>query len=45
MLPSTVQSSIALVAVARGNVAAAVCSASASNLIGIFVTPAAGGRC
>ena len=39
LLPSTVQSSIALTAVARGNVAAAVCSASASNLIGIFLTP------
>jgi sodium/bile acid cotransporter 7 len=39
MLPSTVQSSIAFVAVARGNVPAAVCSASASNLFGIFITP------
>lgn len=39
LLPSTVQSSIALTAVARGNVAAAVCSASFSNLAGIFVTP------
>lgn len=39
VLPSTVQSSIAFTAVARGNVPAAVCSASASNLIGIFVTP------
>ena len=39
LLPSTVQSSIAFTAVGRGNVAAAVCSASASNLIGIFVTP------
>ena len=39
MLPSTVQSSIALVAVARGNVPAAICSASASNLIGMFITP------
>jgi sodium/bile acid cotransporter 7 len=38
-LPSTVQSSIAFTSVARGNVAAAVCSASASNFIGIFVTP------
>jgi solute carrier family 10 (sodium/bile acid cotransporter), member 7 len=40
LLPSTVQSSIAFTAIARGNVAAAVCSASFSNLIGIFVTPA-----
>jgi len=39
VLPSTVQSSIALVAVARGNVPAAICSASASNLLGIFLTP------
>lgn len=39
LLPSTVQSSIAFTAVARGNVAAAVCSASFSNLIGIFITP------
>ncbi len=34
LLPSTVQSSIAFTAIARGNVAAAVCSASFSNLIG-----------
>jgi sodium/bile acid cotransporter 7 len=39
VLPSTVQSSIAFTAMARGNVAAAICSASASNLIGIFLTP------
>ncbi len=39
VLPSTVQSSIAFTSIARGNVAAALCSASASNLIGIFVTP------
>ncbi len=38
-LPSTVQSSIALTAVARGNVAAAVCAASASNLLGVLLTP------
>ena len=38
-LPSTVQSSIAFTSVARGNVPAAVCSASASNLLGIFLTP------
>ncbi len=40
LLPSTVQSSIAFTAMARGNVPAAVCSASASNLLGIFLTPA-----
>lgn len=39
LLPSTVQSSIAFTAIARGNVAAAVCSASFSNLIGIVLTP------
>lgn len=39
LLPSTVQSSIAFTAIAGGNVAAAVCSASLSNLIGIVLTP------
>jgi sodium/bile acid cotransporter 7 len=39
LLPSTVQSSIAFTAIARGNVAAAVCAASFSNLIGIVATP------
>lgn len=38
-VPSTVQSNVALVARARGDVAAAVCSASASNLIGVLLTP------
>jgi sodium/bile acid cotransporter 7 len=38
-LPSTFQASIAFTALARGNVAAAVCSASASNFAGIFLTP------
>jgi solute carrier family 10 (sodium/bile acid cotransporter), member 7 len=39
LLPSTVQSSIGFTSIARGNVAAAVCSASASNFLGIFLTP------
>ena len=39
LLPSTVQSSIAFTAMAGGNVAAAVCSASLSNLAGILLTP------
>ncbi|MEE4453863.1 bile acid:sodium symporter family protein [Novosphingobium resinovorum] len=39
LLPSTVQSSIAFTAIAGGNVAAAVVSASFSNLAGIFITP------
>jgi sodium/bile acid cotransporter 7 len=38
-LPSTIQSSIAFVAVARGDVPAAVASASAANLVGVFLTP------
>jgi solute carrier family 10 (sodium/bile acid cotransporter), member 7 len=38
-LPSTVQSSIAFTSIARGNVAAAICSASFSNLIGMVLTP------
>lgn len=38
-LPSTVQSSIAFTSVAQGNVAGAVCSASFSNIAGMFITP------
>ena len=38
-LPSTMQASIAFTSVAGGNVPAALCSASASNLFGIFLTP------
>lgn len=38
-LPSTVQSSIAFTSIARGNVAAALCAATASNLLGMAVTP------
>jgi sodium/bile acid cotransporter 7 len=38
-LPSTVQSSIAFTSIARGNVSAAVCAATASNLLGIAITP------
>ena len=39
VLPATVQSAIAFTSMARGNVPAAVCSASASTLLGVFVTP------
>lgn len=39
LLPSTVQSSIAFTSIARGNVPAALCSASVSNLLGVVVTP------
>jgi solute carrier family 10 (sodium/bile acid cotransporter), member 7 len=38
-LPSTVQASIAFTALAGGNVPAAMCSASASNLLGVFLSP------
>jgi sodium/bile acid cotransporter 7 len=38
-LPSTVQSSIALTSIARGNVPGAVCAATASSLIGMVFTP------
>jgi sodium/bile acid cotransporter 7 len=38
-LPSTVQSSIALTSIAEGNVAAAVCSATLSSLVGIVLSP------
>lgn len=40
ILPSTIQSSIAFTATARGDVAAAICSASFSNLAGMVLTPA-----
>jgi len=39
LLPSTVQSSIAFTSIARGNVAAAVCAGSFSNLLGVVLTP------
>ncbi|MFE3879219.1 bile acid:sodium symporter family protein [Kitasatospora sp. NPDC059146] len=39
LLPSTVQSSIAFTSIARGNTAAAVCSATFSSLFGILLTP------
>ncbi|MFD7737622.1 bile acid:sodium symporter family protein [Streptomyces sp. MJM8645] len=39
LLPSTVQSSIAFTSIARGNTAAAVCSATFSSLFGIILTP------
>ncbi len=39
LLPSTVQSSIAFVSVARGNIAGAITAATVSNLIGMIVTP------
>lgn len=39
LLPSTVQSSIAFTSMAGGNVPAAVCAASLSNILGVFLTP------
>jgi solute carrier family 10 (sodium/bile acid cotransporter), member 7 len=39
LLPSTVQSSIAFTSIARGNVPAALCCASLSNLAGVVITP------
>lgn len=38
-LPSTVQSSIAFVSIAKGNVPAAIASASASQMLGVLLTP------
>ncbi|MCF8603710.1 bile acid:sodium symporter [Gordonia sp. HY442] len=40
LVPSTVQSSIAFTSIARGNVPGAIVSASASNLLGVVLTPA-----
>jgi solute carrier family 10 (sodium/bile acid cotransporter), member 7 len=39
VLPATVQSAIAFTSMARGNIPAAVCSASASTMLGVFITP------
>jgi sodium/bile acid cotransporter 7 len=39
LLPSTVQTSVALTSVARGNVAGAICGATVSNVVGMVLTP------
>lgn len=39
VVPSTLQSSIAFTALARGNVSAAICAGSFSNIAGILLTP------
>jgi solute carrier family 10 (sodium/bile acid cotransporter), member 7 len=39
LVPSTVQSSIAFTSIARGNVSAALVSASVSNIVGVVLTP------
>lgn len=38
-LPSTISSSVAMTAIARGNIPAAIFNASISSLLGIFLTP------
>jgi solute carrier family 10 (sodium/bile acid cotransporter), member 7 len=43
VLPSTVQSSIAFTSIGRGNVPAALCAATASNLLGMLLTPVLAG--
>ncbi|MBV7363652.1 bile acid:sodium symporter [Actinomycetaceae bacterium TAE3-ERU4] len=39
LLPSTIQSSVTFTSIAHGNVPAAVCAATVSNLSGMFITP------
>ncbi|GEA42494.1 Predicted Na+-dependent transporter [Corynebacterium striatum] len=39
LVPSTVQSSVTFTSVAKGNIAGAIVSASASNLVGVIMTP------
>ncbi|MEJ5997964.1 bile acid:sodium symporter family protein [Corynebacterium sp. H130] len=39
LVPSTVQSSVAFTSIAGGNVAGSIVSASASNLVGVVLTP------
>ncbi|MEX3517344.1 bile acid:sodium symporter family protein [Corynebacterium camporealensis] len=39
LVPSTVQSSVAFTSIAKGNIAGAIVSASASNLLGVLFTP------
>lgn len=39
VLPSTIQSSVALTGAAMGNVAGAICAATLSNVGGMFITP------
>lgn len=39
LVPSTVQSSVAFTSVAKGNIAGAIVSAPASNLVGVIMTP------
>jgi solute carrier family 10 (sodium/bile acid cotransporter), member 7 len=49
LMPSTVQSSVTFTAIAKGNVPAALCAASISNVLGVLISPlwvalAMGGR-
>ena len=43
VLPSTVQSSIAFTSIAHGNIPAAICAATVSNLLGMLLTPVVAG--
>lgn len=43
VLPSTVQSSITFTSLAGGNVAAAICAATFSNVLGVLLTPVLAG--
>lgn len=38
-IPSTIQSSITLTSIAKGNVSGSICAATLSNILGIFLTP------
>ncbi|USR78656.1 bile acid:sodium symporter family protein [Arcanobacterium pinnipediorum] len=40
LLPSTVQSSVTFVSIARGDIASAIAAATVSNIAGMFITPA-----
>lgn len=39
LLPSTVQSSVTMTSIARGNIAASVCAATISTIAGVVLTP------
>lgn len=40
LLPSTIQSQVSFCSIAHGNVAATICTAAISNLLGVLLTPA-----
>lgn len=39
LLPTTIQGAVALTSVARGNVSAAICATTISNVLGMLITP------